>query len=217
MVAMAIRSEASGKHRFIIRTPLPVEACKRRLTTALEETRREYPTRFPIAEGRREGAARFMAILRQARGQEGDGPRVRLIIGGRVTRQRVTLWLTRQVDRVPFTDSFSPRLIADLIEDGSGTKVEGQFRMLRFVQVFLAVWSAGFLGGFAAIIYLLLTGAERHGSIWLLLLGPPALLVVLFGSFSFFRWIARGDKARMLSFIEQTLEGPKPAERGEGA
>jgi hypothetical protein len=195
-----------GGRRLVGWTPLHLEECKSRLTHALGVGESEHPMHFPLAEPPSEEAHRVLAILNQARGrpQSEGAPRVDAVVAGHLSRQHVTLFVTKQVGGVPFATP-APRLVLTLQAEPSGTRFEGTFRMARAAKWFFWVWVTGLLLMYTILLIAFARGAERHGSLLLLLGGPPILLAFGAGLLVFSRWISRGDDRTMIEFLERVL------------
>lgn len=93
----------------------------------------------------------------------------------------------------------------------SGTTVEGHFKMLPAVKIFLAVWFAGIFAVVGTIwsvsVPALVAGHPRASG--------PAVLAVLaslllpafgYGLLRFGQWLGRNDTKDILEFLERTLE-----------
>lgn len=195
-----------GGRRLVGWAPLPVGECKSRLTHAIEVEESEHPVHFPLAEPPSEEAHRILAILNHARGRlHTDGaPRVDAVVGGHLSREHVTLFVTKQVGGIPFAMP-APRLVLTLQAERSGTRFEGTFRMARAAKWFFWAWVTGLLVMYTILLVAFTRGAERHGSVVLLLGGPPILLAFGGGLLLFSRWISRGDDRTMIEFLERVL------------
>lgn len=138
--------------------------CEERLRRALErEQERIGDRRFIAPEAPTRVLERLMNIVRDARHGGTGTDNVDIAIGGRWSRGRLGLWITRVVQGVPTANAFAPRLFAQLLELGDRTILDIHIRMLRFVRWFLVSCVAIILVGEAVILYGLAAGWERHG------------------------------------------------------
>lgn len=197
-----------GKRSLVLRTSLSLHECEERIQAALAEQEARAASRFPIFELPTTGAARMLAVWRAARGKGEPGSEaVETIVRGRLSRRKLVLWVQKQVGDVPFGNSFVPCLIATLVEEKDGaTILRASMRMHRFVRAFLGSWFAFATILYGGIIYAVLAGWERHGSVWVVLLVAPLLPLGLLGLIGLGRSLSRDSKDRMLQFLRETLD-----------
>jgi hypothetical protein len=106
-----------------------------------------------------------------------------------------------------YKNSFSPFFYGKLMEADGSTVLEGDFRLHPFIKLFLAFWLA-FLVLFAASA--VIVPAPQHavsgvGRYWFYA-GLALLAFLGVGFVQIGRWLARGEREVIQSFLKSTLE-----------
>ena len=112
--------------------------------------------------------------------------------------------------RIAYRNSFQTYLSARLIGQGQSTVIQYQFSMHPAVIAFMTVWFAAvILGGGGALVSSLLAlvshSSYRQPVAWPGILVPVAMLVFGCGMIAFSRYIARGERQFLITFICSTL------------
>jgi hypothetical protein len=104
-------------------------------------------------------------------------------------------------------NSFAPLFYGRLEATTDGARVVGRFRMHLLVRVFMGVWFGGLTLMAIVSPAVALFGSTSAGKPPVILIVGP-LLMILFGIalFSFGRWIARGQVARIHEFLRTDLD-----------
>jgi len=106
-----------------------------------------------------------------------------------------------------YSNSFTPFFYGKLTEADGGTVLEGDFRLHPFIRLFLLFWIS-FLLIFAASAIIVppqphpASGLNRG----LFYMGLALLTVLGIGFVQFGRWLARGEREVIHSFLKSTLE-----------
>ena len=110
-----------------------------------------------------------------------------------------------------YSNSFSPFLYGKLLAADGGTILEGDFRLHPFIRLFLLFWLA-FLVIFGASAFIVPAPQHPAGSIprfWFYA-GLALLAVVGIAFVQIGRWLARGEREVIHSFLKSTLEANEP-------
>ena len=108
-------------------------------------------------------------------------------------------------------NSFAPFFYGRLEEETNGTKIRGSFRMHWYVQGFLMVWFGGLAVMSGVVLFLILfrpNSAWEHGRsppVWMAA-GPVGMMALGAGLVLFCRWLARGQRENLRSFLSEELE-----------
>ena len=126
---------------------------------------------------------------------------------GRLSANRIRLRYRR-----PFVhNSFAPVFVGALQATSSGTRIEGQFRMHRFVRIFLGVWF-GFVLIVGSVLFVAslatafgLTGRQTEGDWWIGFVVGPGLLVFGVVLVRFGKYLGETDRREILAFLRDVL------------
>jgi hypothetical protein len=115
---------------------------------------------------------------------------------GRVSNTRI--WL---VQRHNYRNSFQTVLAATLADDGGGTRLSCRTGMSAFVIVFMCVWF-----GLTMLIAIPITNiAIQNHDAWSVLFNA-GFLAFGAGLVSLGRWLARGEREFLVSFLEDVVD-----------
>jgi hypothetical protein len=106
-----------------------------------------------------------------------------------------------------YSNSFTPFFYGKLTEADGGAVLEGDFRLHPFIRLFMLFWfSFLILFGASAIIVPPMPsptgGVNRH----FFYMGLALLTILGLGFVQFGRWLARGEREVIHSFLKSTLE-----------
>lgn len=189
-------------------SPLDRDECERRLREALVREHARIQGRFIIRPQLITGVLRrLIAVVRDARQGGRGSPGVEVIVDGRLVRQRLVLYVVRQIEGVPSSNAFADRLFVRFSESADGTRFEVQFAMVRAVRWLFGLVVAVGLVGEGVIVYGLVAGWERSGSIAALVGGPLFVVLGAFGLLLFSRWLGRADPFILLNFLLAKVDG----------
>jgi hypothetical protein len=113
--------------------------------------------------------------------------------------------------RIGYRNSFQTFMFGTMKAEGRGTRIEARTGMHPFAAVFMAVWlSVVGLGATIAIAGAI--GAEAgEPAQALLLLVPVGMFAFGFALVGMGRWFARDERARLIAFLERTVDGTRAA------
>ena len=107
-------------------------------------------------------------------------------------------------------NSFAPYLYGQFKAADGGTRVEDEFRLHPFAQIFMALWFS-FLAVFA-ISMLVLPSQGQAGSVrWPLLAVAAGMAAFGIGLVKFSRWLARNEEGAILALLKSSLEASDAA------
>ena len=106
-----------------------------------------------------------------------------------------------------YSNSFTPFFYGKLTEVEGGTVLEGEFRLHPFIRLFLLFWlSFLVLFGLSAIIVPPPQHPDSGLNRCMFYTGLALLTVLGIGFVQFGRWMARGEREVIHSFLKNTLE-----------
>jgi hypothetical protein len=131
--------------------------------------------------------------------------------GGKGVVGRVDEHGFRMRMRIGYRNSFQTFMFGTTTAEGRGTRIVARTGMHPFAAVFMTVWLsvvalAATIGVSAAI------GAEAGDPVQaLLLLVPLGMFGFGIALVGIGRWIARNERARLIEFLERTVDGKRAA------
>lgn len=113
--------------------------------------------------------------------------------------------------RIGYRNSFQTHMFGALQAEGRGTRIVARTGMHPFAAVFMTLWIS--VVGLVAVTAVAGSGEAVQGLIILVPVGMFAFGVALVG---IGRWVARNERARLIEFLERTVEGKRVASARAG-